>query len=80
MNINKIGVAVRQGEILDIRTTERGLACRSSIQEPCSNSKITAASYVWHYLASNAVRRASIDEKIKENNSGYRTPSLVLSV
>ena len=54
MNINEIGVAIRQGEILGIRTTERGLACRSSIQEPCSNSKITASSYVGHYLASNA--------------------------
>ena len=59
MNINKIGVAIRQGQILGIRTTKRGLACRSSIQEPCSNSKITASSYVGHYLASNAVTLAS---------------------
>ena len=59
MNINEIGVKLRQGKILVIRTTERGLTCRSSIQEPCSNSKITASSYVWHYLLSNAVTLAS---------------------
>jgi hypothetical protein len=50
VNINEIGVAIRQGEILGIRTTKRGLTCRSCVQEPCSNSKITASSYVWHLV------------------------------